>query len=96
MLEMLIALSGRIKKQVYFISTIGDPSKSTTGKRKNKDGSTVEIFCPEAVSLYNQNMGGVDNADAKRKVYSCLRRGKKWWLRLSQCQHPSTKDSKLP
>ena len=31
---------------------------------------------------YNQFMGGVDVADAKRKAYSCSRRSRKWWLGL--------------
>ena len=70
------------KKQVHFINTISQPQRITMVRRKNKDGSTVDISCPESVHLYNQYMGGVDNADAKRKVYSCSRRAKKWWLRL--------------
>ena len=51
------------KKQVHFINTISQPQSTTTIRCKNKDGITEDI--------YNQHMGGVDNADAKRKVYSC-------------------------
>ena len=68
------------KKQVNFLNTITDPHQKTTVKRKKKDGSSVNVDCPESVKLYNANMGGVDNADAKRKVYSCSRRSKKWWM----------------
>jgi hypothetical protein len=70
------------KKQVNFLNTITDPQKKTTVKRKKKDGSSINVKCPESVKLYNANMGGVDNADAKRKVYSCSRRSKKWWMRI--------------
>ena len=70
------------KKQVNFLNTITDPQKKTTVKRKKKDGSSINVECPESVKLYNANMGGVDNADAKRKVYSCSRRSKKWWIRI--------------
>ena len=70
------------KKQVNFLNTIADPASTTTVKRKNIDGSSTNIPCPESVKLYNSNMGGVDNADAKRKVYSCSRRSTKWWLCL--------------
>ena len=34
------------------------------------------------VISYNSGMGEVDLADAKRKVYTCSRRSKKWWTRL--------------
>ena len=47
-------------------------------KRKKKDGSQTNISCQVAVKNYNCLMGGVDVADAKRKVYSCSRRSKKW------------------
>ena len=46
------------KKQVNFINTIADPASTTTVKRKNKDGSSTNIPCPESVKLYNSNMGG--------------------------------------
>ena len=49
---------------------------------QNKDGSTASVPCPRAVKEYNAYMGGVDMADAKREVYSCSRRSKKWWHRM--------------
>ena len=45
-------------------------------KRKNKDGSQTNVACPVAVNNYNCFIGGVDMADAKRKVYSCSRHSK--------------------
>ena len=53
------------KKQVNLLNTITDPHQKTTVKRKKKDGSSVNVECPESVKLYNANMGGVDNADAR-------------------------------
>ena len=70
------------KKQINFLNTITDPQQKTTVKRKKKDGSSINVECPESVKLYNANIGGVDNADAKRKVYSCSRCSKKWWMRI--------------
>jgi hypothetical protein len=69
-------------KAVILINTICNPTTTTTVKRKGKDGQTSRIPCPESVKLYNQHMGGVDLADARRKTYSCSRRSKKWWHRL--------------
>ena len=70
------------KKLVYFIDTISDPPEVTQVFRRNKDGSQAVVNCPVAVKTYNAGMGGVDLADAKRKVYSCSRKAKKWWHRL--------------
>ena len=70
------------KKQVNFINMIADPASTTTVKRKKKDGSGTNIPCPESVKLYNSNMGGVDNTDAKRKLYSCSRCSTKWYHRV--------------
>lgn len=64
------------------INTICDPSHMTTVKRRNKDGSSSIVNCPESVKMYNKYMGGVDIADMKCKFYSCSRRSKKWWYRM--------------
>jgi hypothetical protein len=32
-------------------------------ERKNKDGTSENILCPEIVKQYNANMGFVDKAD---------------------------------
>lgn len=70
------------KKSVAFINTICNPSETTTVVRKNPDGSRSDVKCPSSVKLYNANMGGVDLADQKRKMYSCTRKSKKWYMRL--------------
>ena len=70
------------KKSVFFINTVYNPTDHTEVKRRSKDGSQTILPCPTTVKNYNQFMGGVDVADAKRKAYSCSRCSRKWWLRL--------------
>ena len=70
------------KKSVFFINTVYNPTDHTEVKGRNNDGSQTILQCPTTVKNYNQFMGGVDVADAKRKAYSCSRRSRKWWLRL--------------
>ena len=71
------------KKPVFFVNTVTNPRTVTSVRRKQKDGSTINYSCPEAVSLYNKYMGGVDMADAMRRVYTCTRKSKhKWYMRL--------------
>ena len=70
------------QKSVHFINTIYNSAEQAELKRKNKDGSQTYVPCPVAVKNYNCLMGGVNVADAKRKVYSCSRHSKKWWHRL--------------
>jgi hypothetical protein len=68
---------------VSMIDTITNPqAAATTVSRRNKDGTTGNVSCPEAIKLYNTFMGGVDLADQKRKSYSCSRKSRKWWHRL--------------
>ena len=71
------------KKPVYFVNNITHPREVTTVSRKQKDGTRKTLDCPQAVSLYNKYMGGVDMADAMRRLYSCSRKSKnKWYMRL--------------
>ena len=39
--------------------------------RKLGDGSSIDVACPTAVKLYNQNMSGIDLADQLRGTYTC-------------------------
>jgi len=73
----------RDKKPVFFVNNITHPREVSTVARKQKDGTNITLNCPLAVSLYNQYMGGVDMADAMRRLYSCSRKSKnKWYMRL--------------
>ena len=42
----------------------------TTIKRKQKDGTSKDIPCPEPIKLYNMFMNGVDHSDQMRTEYS--------------------------
>lgn len=57
-------------------------TEKTTFLRKNKQGVSTEIPCPQIIKDYNNYMGGVDHADQLRVTYGVDRRSKKWWHRL--------------
>jgi hypothetical protein len=54
-------------KPVTIISTAANPKTTKLISRKNKDGSKSEVYCPEAVEIYNSIMGGVDRFDQKKE-----------------------------
>ena len=71
------------QKPVAFVNTICDVRDFAAVRRKQSDGSIIVVECPSAVVLYNENMGGVDLADQKCKLYSASRKSKvKWYMRL--------------
>ena len=70
------------KKAVAFVNTVTQPGTHINVTQRNKDGSRSQVSCPESVKHYNAHMGGVDLFDSRRKIYSCSRKSKKWWLRL--------------
>lgn len=51
-------------------------------KRKMKDGSIVDIDCPQAIKFYNEHMGGVDLADQMTSLYDINRKSQKWWRKV--------------
>jgi hypothetical protein len=61
----LYACSWLDKKPVYFLAH-GVSTLKTAVTRKEKNGSSVEVGCPELVASYNQYMGGVDGHDQLR------------------------------
>lgn len=58
------------KKTVSFLSTCCQPTSDITVKRRQKDGTRIDVKCPEAVYVYNKFMGGVDKNDQLRGYYS--------------------------
>jgi hypothetical protein len=63
----LVATSWRDKRVVHLLSTnVPDPTATTTVRRKQRDGSVLDVACPPAIPLYNQHMSGVDHADQLR------------------------------
>ena len=70
------------KKDVYLLSNCHDPYETITVNRKEKDGSIIEIPCPNILKDYNANMNFVDNFDRLKNDYQIDRKSKKWYLRL--------------
>lgn len=69
-------------KDVHVLSTAINPSEVSVIKRRQKDGTQKEMFCPTAIKTYTINMGGVDKFDHFRSSYPIGRKSRKTWLRL--------------
>ena len=48
------------RKTVMVMSTNCQPSSCGTVNRKQRDGTSVEVPCPDSIISYNKFMGGVD------------------------------------
>ena len=57
-------------KPVIVISSNTNATDKTTVTRKQHDGSTIQIDCPQAICNYNKFMGGVDLNDQIRNYYT--------------------------
>ena len=84
--ELLTLQSGNVvanawmdKRIVMVLSTGCNPFITGYVQRKEKNGSRVEVECPEAVILYNKHMGGVDRGDQKRGYYQCRTKSRKFY-----------------
>lgn len=69
-------------KSVQLLSNFHDPSITTTVSRRQKDGSVLEISCPQMIQDYNHYMGCVDKADMFKSFYEINRKSKKSWHRI--------------
>ena len=68
------------RKPVRVLSATTDPiAPLTTVQRKQKDGTSKDIFCPEPIKRYNMFMNGVDRSDQMRMEYSSARSCRRWW-----------------
>lgn len=72
----------RGKKSVVTVSTMHNPSESTTVKRRNKEGVRVDIICPKSIYDYNKYMGGVDHFDQLIECYNISWKSRRWWMKL--------------
>ena len=61
-----------------------------TRVKRQVDGNTKEIPCPEIIEDYNTFMGGVDMADQAMCYYSLGRRILNWWRRVFWRLHDMT------
>lgn len=57
-------------------------NKIGTANRTQKDGTSKEFDCPEAINFYNSFMAGVDKSDQYSTCYEIDRKSKKWWKRV--------------
>lgn len=72
----------RGKKCVVIAGTMTKITDRTTVKRMTKEGSRVDIACPQSIANYNKNMGGVDLFDQLHSNYSIAWKSRRWWLKL--------------
>lgn len=78
----VLALQWMDKKPILFLSNFHNPEEKGTVKRKQKDGTSVEINCEQLVRDYNRYMGFVDKSDMLKSCYELDRKSKKWWHRI--------------
>lgn len=79
--EGLLYTKWQDTKEVYLLSNCHKYT-TTTVKKTQKDGSKIDVSCPEMVSFYRKIMGGVDLADQMMGVYEMDRKSKKWWKKV--------------
>ncbi|KAL4154020.1 hypothetical protein QTP88_001853 [Uroleucon formosanum] len=65
-------LKWRDNRCIQLLSNFHNPDDISSCTRKNKDGSTISISCPLAVTNYNTHMGYVDYADIESSQGSTL------------------------
>ncbi len=51
-------------------------------RKKQRDGTIINVPCPDAIRCYRQIMGGVDRADQMAGVYELDRKSTKWWKKV--------------
>ena len=64
-------------KTVSVLSTSCQPHSETPVSRKQRNGSRVDVPCPESVRLYNLFMSGVDENDQLRGYYAVRTKSRK-------------------
>ena len=84
------------KKPVTFLSTYSNSEGAETVKRKQRDGTVIDVPSLPVVTSYNKSMGGVDLSDQLRSYYPSNRKARKWWryilvffVRRGHCQRES-------
>lgn len=78
----LFALKWKDKRSVHLLSNYHTPEDCTEVKRREKNGTVVEVPCPMALTDYNSNMNGVDKFDQLLSSYKIDRQSNKWWHRI--------------
>ena len=66
-------------RPVTVIATNASPLEQCTVQRKTRDGTKLDIECPQSVVQYNKYMGGVDYNDQLRGYYGIRTKGRKFY-----------------
>ena len=69
-------------RTVMVISTVSDPTQTTSVTRTQKDGTKMNVTCPHAAWAYNKYMGGLDYNDQLRAYYSFRIKSRKFYKYL--------------
>ncbi|XP_047111975.1 piggyBac transposable element-derived protein 4-like [Schistocerca piceifrons] len=69
----ILYLKWKDKRAVHLLSNFHSP-EVTTVTRRERDGSRIELPCPQAVMDYNAHMNNVDKFDQLKKSYEISRR----------------------
>lgn len=72
----------RGKKCVTAVSSMHDASAVTTVLRRNNEGVRENVNCPEMISTYNKDMGGVDAFDQYMSFYCVNQKSRRWWIKI--------------
>ncbi|KAJ8932804.1 hypothetical protein NQ314_014508 [Rhamnusium bicolor] len=73
----LVFVKWKDRKIVSFLSNYQNPLEICSIPRKEKDGSSKDIRCPNIVRDYNAHMGYVDKMDMLKSIYEIDRKSKK-------------------
>ena len=77
--ENIVCVKWKDKRCVSLLSTQDDPVKIISVQRREKNGTKINVPCPQVVADYNRNMGFVDHFDHLKSLYEIDRKSKKWW-----------------
>ena len=67
------------RKTVMVMSTNCQPSSCGTVNGKQRDGTSLEVACPESIISYNKFMGEVDRGDHLSGYYRCRSESRKFY-----------------
>ena len=81
----LLALVWIDKRSIYMITSIHVAEQVGSiprVKRRQIDGSRIDVPCPPCLPDYQAFMRGVDRADQRIGYYNLGRRSRRWWKRV--------------
>ena len=81
---LFLAVMCMDKRYIYFVSTLhsAETGDVTIVRRRQLDGTLVDVECPPLLPDYQAFMRGVDRSDQYLGLYNVGRRSRKWWKRV--------------